>query len=115
MRSPETIARHAKIWIKYGVISPLLFACFAFIAFHYNILDVTALLLIGASIAIVTCFVWWFWALGVIIDMTSMNSNAKYALTDIKKLVRMTHKELTEQRTLYTILKEEIEKEKKSK
>jgi hypothetical protein len=115
MRNEEAIIKSARIWIRYGVISPLIFIAFAWCAYHFKIIHVDILMLIGASVAIFTCFVWWFWALRVIIDLSAMTGSAKNALTDIKNLVIMTNKEVKEQRNLYDVLKKEISEGKISK
>jgi hypothetical protein len=114
-RNPETIARHARIWIKYGVISPLVFILFSGLATYTGYLSVDTLTFIGIAVAGFTCFVWWFWALAVIIDLSSLSSTARNALTEMKELVIMTHDEVKEQRSLYDILKKEIEKDKRKK
>ena len=112
-RSPEEIAKAASIWIKYGVISPITFCILAILAHHYEIITSNTILVIGAVIALITCFVWWFWALKVIVDLSSLNSITKNALTDIKEYVIIMSQEVKEQRSLYDILKKEIAEEKK--
>lgn len=115
MRSPEEIAKDAKIWIKYGVISPVIFIIFAFVTYHFNLLDIDILVLLAGGVAVLTCFVWWFWALGVIIDLSAMSGKAGNALTDIKSLVIMLNKDVREQRDLYDILKKEMSEKSKKK
>jgi hypothetical protein len=115
MRQQEAIIKSARIWIRYGVVSPLLFIAFSWCAYHFDIIHVNLLLLAGASVAIITCFVWWFWALRVIIDLSAITGNAQNALTDIKNLVIMTNNEVKEQRNLYDVLKREIKEGKISK
>ena len=115
MRNEEAIIKSARIWIKYGVISPLIFIAFAWLSYHFKIIHVDALMFIGASVAVLTCFVWWFWALRVIIDLSDMSNSARNALTDIKNIVTMVNEDVKEQRNLYDVLKKEIEEKNKRK
>lgn len=110
MRSSATIEKSAKIWVRYGICAPIIFSTVAFIALFTESVDTNHVLVVGVVVALVTCFVWWFWALSVIIDLTQMNKIAKNALTDIKDLVIMTNVELREQRNLYDLLKDEVDK-----
>ena len=113
MRNEQAIIKSARTWIRYGVISPLIFIAFAWISYHFKIIHVDTLVLIGGSVAVLTCFVWWFWALRVIIDLSDMTDSARNALTDIKNLVIMTNNEVKEQRSLYDVLKKEIDNQPK--
>jgi cobalamin biosynthesis protein CobD/CbiB len=101
-------------WMIFGALSPVLFSLSFVILFYFNIIDISYIVYVAVAFAIVICFVWWFWALKVIVEMSELNLQANKDLTEMRKDVKIIAHEVREStRDLFVFLDAIEKKEKK--
>lgn len=101
----DHIIAQSNKWIKFGITAPAVFFSVAFILNSYDIVDIMKLAYCAIGITVIICFVWWFWALRVIVKMGELNKQARKDLTDVAKDVKMMTSEVREaNQNLYVIL-----------
>jgi hypothetical protein len=60
----EKIAVQAKAWKFYGIITPTFFGI-AFFSFHLMTDQSMNMMILGWSLFIISCLVWWFWTIKI--------------------------------------------------
>lgn len=101
----EKIIEQSNRWIKFGLAFPVVFIAIAMILNMYEVVNLLHVAYIAAGISGLVCFVWWFWALRVIVKMGELNKVARNDLTEVAKDVRMMTREVREaNQNLYVIL-----------
>ena len=101
----ENIIEQSNRWIKFGITFPVVFIAIAMILNMYEVVNLLHVAYVAAGISGLVCFVWWFWALRVIIKMGELNKHAREDLTEVAKDVKMMTREVREaNQNLYVIL-----------
>lgn len=90
----QRIIEQSATWIKFGVAAPLFFLASSLLANRFFTVPLEFFLWTSGVLTIVVCFVWWFWALKVIIAMGNMNKHAALDLTEMKNDVKMMASEV---------------------
>ena len=98
------LTTQCKTWMRFGVATPILFLLLSL----YLIYNGTPLYVLYWTVGIISaavCFVWWMWALLVIIRLVEMNSLAGNALTEMREDVKLIAHEVREsKRDLFILL-----------
>lgn len=101
----ENIIEQSNRWIKFGITFPVVFIAIAMILNMYEVVNLLHVAYVAAGISGLVCFVWWFWALRVIVKMGELNKHAREDLTEVAKDVKMMTREVREaNQNLYVIL-----------
>jgi len=101
----EKIIEQSNRWIKFGLTFPVIFIAIAMILNMYEVVNLLHVAYVAAGISGLVCFVWWFWALRVIVKMGELNKHAREDLTEVAKDVKMMTREVREaNQNLYVIL-----------
>jgi len=108
----ETISESNK-WMIFGALSPVFFLLLFGILFYFNIVDITYIVYVAVAFAIVICFVWWFWALKVIVEMSELNLQANKDLTEMREDVKIIAHEVRESTRDLFVLLDAVEKNRK--
>ena len=100
----DNLTSQCQIWMRFGVATPILFLLLSL----YLISTGTPIYVLYWTAGIMSaaiCFVWWMWALLVIIQLIKMNSLAGNALTEMREDVKLIAHEVREsKRDLFILL-----------
>ena len=110
MGKVEKVIVQSTKWIKFGIISPLVYFAVAIGLNYLGWIDISDTVVVGLLITGVVCFIWWFWALRVIIELASMNQKATKDLTNTISSIRIVRKEVNETTTEMRKMIEELKK-----
>ena len=94
MENTEKVIVQSTKWIKFGIISPLVYFAIAVLFNYLGWIDLSDTVIAGLIVTGVICFTWWFWALKAIIELAKMNQKATKDLTTTINSIKIVRKEV---------------------